>query len=469
MKIYNTYSKSIEEFKPIHDGEVRIYVCGLTVYDHPHIGNFRTFIFSDVLRRYFEYKGYQVKQIINFTDVGHLTLDDIESGEDKLEQAARRQQKDPWEISKMFIDEYLRMSDFLRIKRAHVHPKATDHIPEMIEMIKKLIEKGYAYVVNGNVYFDCSKFPSYGKLSGNSIEQLKAGARIEINPEKRNPVDYALWKQDPKHIMQWNSPWGKGFPGWHIECSAMSMKYLGETFDIHAGGEDLIFPHHECEIAQSEAFTEKQFVRYWMHARFLLVEGKKMSKSLGNFYTIEDLVQKGISPTALRFSLLNNHYRSQANFTFEGLEAAKQAVDRLNELYRKLKLVADSNKSGEGVQEIIAKATTSFTNAMDDDLNISIALSSIFDFVRDVNKKLETISSDAAKSALFTLTSFDSVLDCLEETQKSLDQKIIELINLRDQARKKKDFKIADKIRDDLKSQGVILKDTPQGVRWQRM
>ncbi len=469
MRFYNTYTKSIEEFIPKLEGEVRMYNCGPTVYSHPHIGNFRSFIFADLLRRYLEYKGYKVRQIMNITDVGHLTIEAEDTGEDKLEMAARRQNKDPWEIARIYTDEFMRLVEALKIRKPELYPKATDHISEMIEIIKHLIAKGFAYAVNGNVYFDCSKFTSYGRLSGNTIEDLKAGARIDVNPEKKNPVDFALWKQDPRHIMQWESPWGKGFPGWHIECSAMSMKYLGEVLDIHTGGEDNIFPHHESEIAQSECYTGRQFVRYWLHVRFLLVDAKKMSKSAGNFYTVDDVLARGVSPVALRYLLLSTHYRTQANFTFEALEAARQATERINELYRKLKETSETKRKGEGTSEIIQGASASFTSAMDDDLNISGALSALFDFVRDVNKKLDVIGTDGAKSALFALESFDSVLGCLETQSASLDQQVLELIKKRDEARKLRDFKESDRIRDMLKSQGVLLKDTPQGTRWQRI
>src|SRR3972149_2047156 len=290
LKLYNTYSKKLEEFTPIEDGKVKMYNCGPTVYSHPHIGNFRSFIFADVLHRYLEYSGYKVTQVMNITDVGHLTLDDVEAGEDKLEAAAKREKKDPYQIAEFYMNEFFELAKLLNLLPAYKYPRATEHIKEQITLAEELIKKSYAYVVGGNVYFDVTKFAKYGKLSGNTLTQLKAGARIEVNTEKRNPMDFALWKNDPKHIMQWDSPWGKGFPGWHLECSAMSMEYLGETIDIHTGGEDNIFPHHESEIAQSESATGKQFVRYWLHCRHLLVDGKKMSKSEGNFYSVQDIL-----------------------------------------------------------------------------------------------------------------------------------------------------------------------------------
>ncbi|MHC4374133.1 MAG: cysteine--tRNA ligase, partial [Planctomycetota bacterium] len=278
IRFYNTYSKQIEPFEPVEPGNVKLYSCGPTVYSHPHIGNFRSFLMADLLKRFLEFRGYAVNHIMNITDVGHL-LDDADEGADKLEEAARKEKKDPLEIAQFYIDSFNTASEMLNIKPADNYPRATEHIDEMIQMVQSLIDKGHAYVVGHNVYYDVTTFKDYGKLSGNTLDDLNAGARIEVNSEKKNPQDFALWKHDPKHIQQWDSPWGCGFPGWHIECSAMSVKYLGEQFDFHTGGEDNIFPHHECEIAQSEGASGKKWVKYWMHGRFLMFDGEKMSKS----------------------------------------------------------------------------------------------------------------------------------------------------------------------------------------------
>ncbi len=349
MKVFNTYTRRKEEFEPIEPGKVRMYNCGPTVYNFAHIGNARAFVFADVLRRTLEYFGCPVTQIMNITDVGHMTSD-ADAGEDKMAKAAREQKKDPWQIAEFYTKAFLEDIRTLNIQPAFKYPRATEHIPEMIALIERLIGNGHAYVVNGNVYYDISTFPRYGRLSGNTIEQLEAGARIEVNPEKRHPADFALWKQDPKHIMQWDSPWGRGFPGWHIECSAMSVKYLGEQFDIHTGAEDNIFPHHESEIAQSEGATGKvPWVKYWMHARFLLVNGQKMSKSLGNFFTLRDLLEKGCDPMAVRYVLMSTHYRQPLNFTLESVEAAKDSIRRLKDFRIRLKEAgAKADSAGTG-------------------------------------------------------------------------------------------------------------------------
>jgi cysteinyl-tRNA synthetase len=471
LKLYNTLTKKKELFKPLKKGIVTMYNCGLTVYDYAHIGNLRSFAFEDILRRYLEYKGFTVKQVMNFTDVGHM-FEDVDIGEDKMEAAAKRERKDPWSIAEFYIQVFLEDSKKMNFEEPMARPKATDHIQEMIELTQKLIEKGYGYVVNGSVYFDVAKFKDYGKLSGNTIEKLKlgAGGRVEFNPDKRNQFDFALWINDPKHIMNWKSPWcEKGYPGWHIECSAMAMKYLGETIDIHTGGVDNLFPHHENEIAQSEATTGKKFVNYWLHNEHLLVEGGRMSKSLGNFYTLRDLITKGYDPNAVRYLLMSTHYRQQLNFTFGGLEAAKNALDRLTNFVYRL-IDADGMGCGEKIRALMNDVQRRFEEAMDDDLNISIALAALFDFVREVHKLLDdnVLSKEEAEEVYEVMMKIDKVLGVIGEIKRKerLPKEAEELIRKREEARKAKDWEAADKIRKQLRSMGIIIEDTPQGVKW---
>lgn len=471
LKFYSALTKKKEIFKPLKKGIVTMYNCGLTVYDYAHIGNLRAFMFADILRRHLEYKGFTVKQVMNFTDVGHM-FEDVDIGEDKMEAAAEKEKKDPWSIAKFYIKAFLEDSQKMNFEEPMVRPKATDHINEMIELTQKLIKKGYAYVVNGSVYFDVAKFKEYGKLSGNTIEKLKlgAGGRVEFNPDKRNQFDFALWINDPKHIMNWKSPWcEKGYPGWHIECSVMAMKYLGETIDIHTGGVDNLFPHHENEIAQSEAATGKKFVNYWLHNEHLLVEGGKMAKSLGNFYTLRDLIAKGYDPKAVRYLLMSTHYRQQLNFTFEGLEATKNALDRLiNFVYRLMD--ADGRGCREKIRALMNDVQRRFEEAMDDDLNISVALAALFDFVREVNKLLDdnVLSKEEAEEVHELMMRFDKVLGVIGEIKgkEKLPKEAEELICKREEARKAKDWEAADKIREQLRSMGIIIEDTSQGVKW---
>jgi len=479
LVLHNTLTGAKEPFRSLNPKQaclpvrqVRMYSCGPTVYSHPHIGNFRSFIASDVLRRYLEYLDYKVVQIMNITDVGHLTTDDQISGgagEDKIQAAALRENKSPTEIARFYETEFLELAKLLNLRPATKYPRATEHIPEMIDLIQKLISGGYAYVVNGNVYFEVAQFPDYGKLSGNTMENLLAGARIEVNPEKRSPLDFALWKQDPKHLMQWDSPWGRGFPGWHIECSAMSLKYLGAgQIDIHTGGEDNIFPHHESEIAQSEAATGQPFVRYWFHTRHLLVDNQKMSKSLGNFYTVRDIMSKGYHPLVLRYALLNTHYRQQLNFTMESLNGARSALERLRDFKQRLeesrqKAIANSQK---GLPKLLQETQEGFEEAMNDDLNISEALAVIFEMVREVNKM--DLSRDEAELTLGALERVDSVLGVLSTGEGNLEAEVEKLIEERQQARRAKDYAKSDALRAQLDKMGIILEDTPQGIRWKR-
>jgi len=462
---YNTLTKQKEEFEPVEPGKVSMYNCGPTVYSFAHIGNFRAYIFADILRRYLEYRGYEVRQVMNITDVGHLT-DDSDEGEDKMLVAAGKEGKDPWQIAEFYSAAFFEDIKKLKIQEAAVYPKATDHVKEMISFNEKLIENGFAYVSNDCVYFDVSKFEEYGRLSGNTLESLQAGVRIDVNPDKRNPVDFALWITDESHLMKWESPWGIGYPGWHIECSAMSMTHLSETLDIHTGGEDNIFPHHECEIAQSQGATGKPFVRYWMHTRHLLVDDKKMSKSMGNFYTLRDLLDKGYDSDSVRYALLNTNYRQQLNFTLEGIDAAKQSVARLRDFMRSLD-VASAPEDNPQAEDLRGRMVEEFESSMDDDLNISSALGAVFDFVREINR-LEISQLDAARISE-SMNKIDHVLGVLEtEDDALLDEEIEKLIEERIETRKSKDFARADEIRDLLKDKGIILEDTPQGMRWKR-
>jgi cysteinyl-tRNA synthetase len=450
---------------------VTMYNCGPTVYDYVHIGNLRSFLIADLLRRYLEFSGYKVKQVMNITDVGHMTSD-AEAGEDKLEVAARKEKKTPWEIAEFFTKAFFADIEKMNIQPAWKYPKATDHIKEMIKIIEKLIKNGFAYKVNGSVYFDLSKFPAYGKLSGNTVQDLSAGARVEVVKEKKNPYDFALWIENPKHIMQWKAPWSivAGYPGWHLECSAMSMKYLGETIDIHTGGEDNKFPHHECEIAQSEGATGKQFARFWLHVKHLMVEGEKMSKSKGNFYTLNQVLEKGYSPRAVRYLLLSTHYRDPLNFTFEGLKAAETALQRLDETWTKLN-EAKGGKNDKGLVLAVEKLRAEFSAALDDDLNISGALAALFNFIRQINAAIVSgILKKELSAAKNLLKEMDSVLGFGFHRIKAekIPAEIKNLLAKREQARENKDWKSADEARRVIEEAGYIVEDTPDGQKLKR-
>lgn len=449
LKIYNTLTRKKEIFKPLKK-EVGLYTCGPTVYDYDHLGHAWNYTQADILRRVLEYNGYKVKQVMNITDVGHLTSDS-DTGEDKMEKSAKEKKKTVWEIADYYSKIYFENRKKLNLLKPHIICKATDHIKEMIKLIEKLVKKGYAYKIDDGIYFDVQKFPKYGQLSGNTLKNLKAGSRIEINPQKRHPADFALWKFTPRGVkrqMEWGSPWKKGFPGWHIECSAMSMKYLGPSFDIHTGGEDNIFPHHESEIAQSEAVTNKKFVNFWFHPRFLKIEGQKMSKSLKNFFTISDIEKKGFTPLALRYLFLTAQYRSPFNFTWQGLKASQIA---LNKLYNSVAyLKTDKGKIAKDYKE-------KFLAALNDDLNLPKAISFLWKLLKD--KKIK----DADKKK--TLLDFDRILGLnLNKTKKvPPPSQIKKLVAKREILRKQKEWKKADEIRREIEKLGYKIEDTGKG------
>ena len=458
FKIYNTLTRKIEVFKPIKKDKVTIYNCGPTVYNYIHLGNCRAFLIADILRRYLEYKGYKVKQVMNITDVDDKTIRDSQKEGISLKEFTER-------YSKAFFED-LRI---LNIKPAHIYPEATKHIKDMVKLILKLKEKGYTYESEGSIYYKISKFKDYGKLAKIKLEELKSGARVKQDEyEKEDAHDFALWKAWDKSDgdVFWETEFGKGRPGWHIECSAMSMKYLGKTFDIHTGGIDLIFPHHENEIAQSEAATGKKFVNYWMHNEYILIAGKKMSKSLGNFYLLRDLINKGYNPAAIRYLLISTHYRQHLNFTLGGVDAAKAAVERLQNFVDHLNLIKGT-KSNKKIKDLIKNVEMEFEQHMDSDLNISSTLASIFEFLKQIYK-LDLGKKDAQK-IIEVIKKFDSVLGVLSFEKQKLDEDIKSLIEKREEARKKKDWAKADAIRDDLKKQGIILEDTSEGVRWKKL
>jgi cysteinyl-tRNA synthetase len=439
-----------------------MYACGPTVYDYGHIGNFRTFVSVDVLRRYLKYAGYQVQHIMNITDI-----------EDKIIRGMLASGKSLEEYTTFFTQEFLKDSDALNIERPEIMPYATKHLPQMIEIMKRLADSGHTYKSDGSLYFSISSFPGYGKLSGLKLEGNLAGARVDVDEyEKADARDFVLWKASKEEgEPRWPSPFGEGRPGWHLECSAMSMEYLGESFDIHCGGVDLIFPHHENEIAQSEGATAKPFVHFWMHTEFLLVEGEKMSKSKGNYYTVRQLIEQGYSPQAMRYLLLSVPYRTQLNFTMDGLRGAETALEGLRNFRRRVADFKGASGSNTRGQDIIARAREGFEAGMDDDLNTSKALAAVFELRREVNTAMDSgeFGADECASVLELLGRIDSVLGVLGEEQvQMLDPEIEKTIEERNAARRARDFKRADQIRAELAAKGVILEDTPQGTKWKR-
>ena len=484
FQIYNTASRSLEEFQPIEPGKARMYHCGPTVYSSPHIGNFRSFLMADLLGRHLRARGYEVTQVMNITDVGHLTEDDIEQGEDKMLAAARAEKLDPYEVARKYEAEFVESAGILGFDLDnYVMPRATEHIAEMQEIIQGLLDSGHAYAVgNGDVYFSIGNFDRFGRLSGKVLDDLESGARVAIVDDKRDPRDFALWKTDEKHLMQWDAPWGRGFPGWHIECSAMSRRYLGDQFDVHTGGEDNLFPHHECEVAQSECFTHKQpFVKYWMHCRHLLVNGEKMSKSKGNFYTIQDLLDKGYKGEEIRLALINVHYRKPMNFTLEGIEEGRAWMERVRDCRARLVRIREGleNAGNDDVGDLLATQREAFGAGLDDDLNIAAALAAVSGLVTELNKK--TPSSASAGVALALFGEFEDWIGCLgaepvvEKSESGIlwggdaeDPRRADLLTkaaAREAARASKDWAEADRLRDEIQTSGFRLVDTPDGSR----
>ncbi|HBE9007118.1 cysteinyl-tRNA synthetase [Clostridioides difficile] len=465
MKVYNTLTRTKEEFVPLEEGKVKMYVCGPTVYNYIHIGNARPFIIFDTLRRYLEYRGYDVTYVQNFTDV-----------DDKIINRSHEEGISPEEVAAKYIKEYFVDCDGLGIKRATVHPQVTDNIQQIIEFIKELEDKGYAYAVNGDVYFDTNKFEGYGKLSGQKQEDLEAGARIEVNDQKRHPMDFVLWKAKKEGEPGWDSPWGEGRPGWHIECSVMSKRYLGETIDIHAGGQDLTFPHHENEIAQSEARSGKTFSKYWMHNGYININDEKMSKSKGNFFTVRD-ISKLYDLEIVRFFMLSAHYRNPVNFSDEMLNQAKAGLERLYNTKEKLEFTLSNlveslltEKEVELVKEL-DDFRQKFIDAMDDDVNTADAVSVIFELAKLINSNVDENSSlEFAKKCLDEFNELTGVLNIVNKKKDTvLDKDIEELIQKRTDAKKNKEFQLADDIRQQLLDMGIVLEDTRQGVKWKRI
>lgn len=465
IKVYNTLNKKKEEFIPLTPGEVKMYVCGPTVYNFFHIGNGRTFIVFDTIRRYFEYRGFKVDFVQNFTDI-----------DDKMIKKANEEGTTVKKIGDTYIKEYYQDADALNIERATVNPRATEFIGEIIKFVKGLVDKGYAYEVDGDVYFSTKKFEGYGKLSGQNIEDLQSGARISVDERKKDPMDFAIWKAQKPGEPAWNSPWGMGRPGWHIECSCMAKKLLGETIDIHAGGSDLKFPHHENEIAQSEALTGEPFARYWLHSAFVNVNNEKMSKSLNNFFTAREILEK-YDADVIRFLMLSAHYRQQLNFSEDLLESAKASVERIYNAIGNLENLIDEvsreemNEEEKAYLESLNKYKEKYIEKMDDDFNTADAITAIFDLIKDTNTNITIDSSkELAQKALELIRELGAPLGMFQKSTKgNLEEEIEALIAERQQARKDRDFALADKIRDDLKAKGIELLDTPQGVRWKKM
>ena len=467
VSFYNTMTRQSEEFTPREAGKVGLYTCGPTIYNYAHIGNFRAYVFEDLLKRYLQYRGFAVHHIMNLTDV-----------EDKLIRTCRETGQSLKQVTDKYAQAFFEDLDTLGIVRADAYPAATDHIPEMIEIIKALRDKGHTYEAQGSIYFRLSSFPEYGRLSHMDIEQLRNGASGRVDNdeyETGDARDFALWKayvpEDGE--VYWETELGKGRPGWHIECSAMAMKFLGPSFDIHCGGVDNIFPHHENEIAQSECCTGKQFVKYWLHCAHLVVEGRKMSKSLGNFFTLRDLTAKGIDPLTIRWVLLATHYRQPNNFSFDALDAAKNSLDRIRDFRTRLGEVAATTSSADNaaIEALIAKTEAGFTACMDDDLNISGALGIVFDFIREANKLLDerAVGAAGAQAALALLDRLNAVTGILApKVVDDVPQDVLDRVAARQAARRAKDFKQSDALRDALLAEGWVIEDTPQGARVKR-
>lgn len=462
LRFYNTLTRQKEDFQPLQPGKVRMYTCGPTVYNYAHIGNFRAYTFEDLLRRYLKYRGYEVTQVMNLTDI-----------EDKIIRDSQQAGVSLHDFTAPYKAAFFEDLRTLNIEAAEVYPAATAHIPEMVDIIQRLLARGYAYAADGSIYYRIDRFPAYGRLAHLDLQELQSGAsgRVDRDEYAKDDVhDFALWKgwTPEDGDIYWDTDLGRGRPGWHIECSAMSMKYLGPHFDIHTGGEDNIFPHHENEIAQSEAATGMPFVNYWLHCRFLLVDNQKMSKSLGNFYTLRDLLDKGFKPLGLRYALLSTHYRQPMNFTLEGLHAAENAVQRLLDCMHALQAAAGS---GDGVAPLLQQTQERFEAALDDDLNIAGALGAVFEMVREVNRALaqQQLSSSAAQQVIALMQRFDTVLGLLTPSEEEVDTQVAALLQERQEARQRRDFAHADALRAQLLEHGYSVEDTPQGPRLKRL
>jgi len=480
LHIYNTLSRKKEKFEPITPGFVGMYVCGPTVYDHSHVGHAKSYISFDIIVRYLRYLGYKVKYVQNLTDVGHL-LGDSDEGEDRITKKALLEKLEPMEVAEYYARSYFEDMDLMGNIRPDISPRASGHIIEQIDMILTLIDKGLAYETDGNVYFDVRKFHDYGKLSGRKIEELEAGVRVDIAEDKKHPADFALWKKAaPEHLMKWNSPWGKGYPGWHIECSSMSTKYLGETFDIHGGGLENIFPHHECEIAQSEGAFEKPFARYWIHNNMVTVDSIKMGKSLKNFITIKDAVKR-YPPLAIRYFILMSHHRSSLDFSEKALDAAASGLKKIQNFIARIENAVNSAKESSNQPDLpVEKFENDFRRAMNDDFNTPQALATTFDMISDVNKLLDDKENQPGKSELEQLRNvltktMGDVLGLInpeqsksETSNEDFNHVMDVVLDVRADLRKEKNFKIADKIREGLSSIGISIKDTSEEASWEK-
>ncbi len=477
MRIYNTLGRKVQTFRSIKKGSVGLYTCGPTVYWFAHIGNMRTYIQEDILKRTLIHNGYNVKHVMNITDVGHL-VGDASIGEDKIKLEAKKEHKSAYDVARFYENAFVKDLKRLNVIMPDVMPRATEHIKEMLELIKKLDEKGYLYKVSTGIYYDTSKFKRYGELTGMSFEQLnkylKAGARVERAAGLRNITDFAVWRfaKEEEKEMVWDSEWGRGFPGWHIECSAMSMKYLGEHFDIHCGGIDHIPIHHTNEIAQSEAATGKKFVNYWVHIAFLTVNGMKMAKSLGNVYTVQDIVDKGYSPIALRFFLLSSHYRSQQNFTFEALDNSAKTLNSIYNFLRNLNAIKRGGEEDKEAAQELKKCRKEFFDEMNNDLNTPGALKGMHALISYENRRIgeDKVTASEAKHAIEIMLDFDSILGLefrRELEEKKLPEEVAKLIEEREAARKERNFEKADSIRKEIEEKyNIIIEDTKEGVKW---
>jgi len=474
LKVYNSLTRQKEEFAPLHEGRVGIYVCGPTVYEDAHLGHGKTYVNFDTIARYLRYLGYKVRYVQNITDVGHL----LDSGEDRIMRGVARERVEPMELVETYTRRYFEDMDTLNVLRPDISPRASGHIPEQIELVKTLIEKGYAYEANGSVYFDVAKWPEYGKLSGRRVEELMEGTRVAVNPDKRHPADFALWRRaEPEHIMRWTSPWGWGFPGWHAECSAMSTKYLGQPFDIHGGGMENKFPHHDCEIAQSEAATGLPFCRYWLHNGMLMIKGEEMHKSLGNFITLREAFER-YSPLAIRFFILGGHYRSPLDLSETALQAAGKGLERIYgtvQMVRERLSWAESADLDETFAARLAEHKRRFLEGMDDDFNTAAAIGSFFDLNKEVNTLLDS-EDEISRETLMAINDLYRELggdvlgvipDEFAKATAGLEEPLLELlIETRQRLREAQKWDWADEIRARMAELGIVLEDRPEGARW---